>query len=70
MSTDCFGAFVISQGNNIDTIENICYCVFEKKKVYEYIMPGDSIYKQAGSLVLTIIRKDSVREFDYPLCIE
>src|SRR5882757_3132186 len=70
MSTGCFGAIVVSQENRFDTIENICYCVPERKKVYEYTLPGDSIYKQAGSLDLTIIRRDSIRKFDYPLCIE
>jgi|SRR6185437_9445804 len=64
--TGCFGAIVIDQGNSIDTLHNIFYCAFNDEKIWDYVLPNDSIYKKAGSLAVEVVRNGTIGKFTFP----
>lgn len=67
----CFGEIVIRQGNTIDTLKDICYCAPEDERIWYYIMPNDSLHKEAGSLIVIVFRDGQpTKEFNYPCCSE
>ena len=68
--TGCFGVIVYKEGNRVDSLNKVCYCGFETPKLYNYILPNDSLYKRRGSTILTVIRQGKKREFPFPECIQ
>jgi hypothetical protein len=66
----CFGEIVLRQNDKMDTLKNICYCVVARQQVWDYVLPNDSLYKEQGSLVLTVIRHGVKKQFEYPSCIQ
>ena len=64
----CLGDVVYKHGNKIDTLRNLCYCVPDDQKLWYYVIPGDSIIKQAGQLRTSIIRGNDIKSFKYPCC--
>lgn len=69
-SPGCFGEIVFKENNHFDTLKQICYCVIEQEKIWDYVLPNDSLYKNSGSFVLTVVRQGVKRSFDYPSCIQ
>jgi hypothetical protein len=67
-NTGCFGNIIYRQGNNIDTLTDICYCVSDKQGLWKYIMAGDSLYKEENKIVIEVYREDTMKQFDYPCC--
>lgn len=65
---NCFGEIVLRNGSNVDTIKDICYCVPEKEKIWNYVVKDDSLYKPTGSLVVTVTRNRISKQFIYPCC--
>jgi hypothetical protein len=68
--TGCFGNIILKQKEYADTLQNICYCVPENQGLWEYIIPGDSLFKEKGSLTVEVYRKGTIKKFDYPCCSE
>lgn len=66
----CFGEIVIKQENKVDTLKDICYCTPKEEDIWHYVMPGDSLYKKTGSIMVTVIRKGTSKQFKYPCCSE
>lgn len=64
--TGCFGVIVIRQNNSIDTLHNIFYCVPDDEKIWDYILPKVSIYKQKGRLGVKIVRNGNKAKFTFP----
>jgi hypothetical protein len=64
--TGCFGAIIINQDNEIDTLKNIFICAFNDEKIWRYVLPNDSIYKQNGSLATEIVRNGKSTKFTFP----
>ena len=64
----CFGSIIIRQKKSVDTLRNICYCVPETQALWDYITPGDSVYKNTGSTIVKIIRGGVEKTFDFPCC--
>ena len=54
--TVCFGAIIIRQDNSIDTLHNIFICAFNDEKIWDHVLPDDSLYKQEGSLKVEVVR--------------
>ncbi len=70
ISPGCFGEIVFKENNHVDTLKEVCYCVIEQQKIWDYVLPNDSLYKAPGSFVLTVVRKGVKKNFDYPSCIQ
>jgi len=66
----CFSAIIIKHNKSLDTLKDICSCAPEKADVWDYIKPGDVIYKTKNSLIINVIRNRSIKEFDYPFCYQ
>ncbi len=66
--TGCFGSIVFMENGVVDSLSNICYCVPEKESLWEYVMAGDSIYKQPGDLKVYIVRDKLRKKIDFPCC--
>lgn len=66
--TGCFGLIILSNKNEIDTINDICYCVPEKEGLWKYIQSGDSLHKKPNNLTVEVYRKDIIKKFDFPCC--
>ena len=64
--TGCFGAIIIKQNNSIDTLHNIFICAFNDEKIWDYVLPNDSVYKQKGSLVIEVVRNGNSAKFTFP----
>jgi hypothetical protein len=64
--TGCFGAIVIKQNNYFDTLHNIFYCTVEEEKIWDYVMPNDTLYKQKGSLAIEVVRNSKRAKFTFP----
>jgi hypothetical protein len=64
--TGCFGAIIIKQDNHIDTLQNIFYCGPEQEKIWDYVVPSDSIYKEKDSLTVQIVRNGKAIAFIFP----
>lgn len=65
--TGCFGSIVVRELNKEDTLD-VCSCVVENERVWSYVLPDDSLYKEINSLKLLIIRGGKEKWFDYPCC--
>jgi hypothetical protein len=68
--TGCFGSIVINENNRIDTLTNICYCGAKNTDVWDFCVPGDTIYKEKNIMTINVIRNRIVKRFDYPLCYQ
>jgi hypothetical protein len=66
----CFGSIIIVNDEKVDTIKSICSCTPANKNVWDYVVPGDMMYKDKGSLTIRIVRKNSLKRFDYPSCYQ
>ena len=64
--TGCFGAIVIKQRNSIDTLHNVFICAFNDEKIWDYVLPNDSLYKQKGSLSIEVVRNGNITKFTFP----
>ena len=64
--TGCFGAIVIKQHDSMDTLHNIFFCTVKDEKIWSYVLPNDSIYKQAGSMKVTVVRNGNSVKFTFP----
>ena len=68
---NCFGEIVIRQENTIDTLKDICSCTPQNQRLWDYVISNDSLHKEAGSLIVTVIRDGQpTKEFNYPCCSE
>ena len=65
-ATGCFGLIIIKQDDGIDTLHNIFYCTPPKNSIWEYIQPGDSIFKEKGTLQVDVKRAAVIKEFVFP----
>jgi hypothetical protein len=65
-ATGCFGGIIIKESDHLDTLRKIFYCTPQENKVWSYVLAGDSIYKEQGTLEVFISRKDSTRRFTFP----
>jgi hypothetical protein len=65
----CFGFILVQDRMKIDTLD-ICFCVPENEKVWSYVLPNDSLYKEKGSLKIQVVRNGQERSFDYPCCAQ
>lgn len=69
--TGCYGAIVIRQNKQVDTLKNQCYCGSAKSDVWDFVILNDSIYKEKGSSTVNVIRKRNIKKFDYyPICYQ
>jgi hypothetical protein len=68
LQTGCFGAIVVKHEGNYDSLKNFCYCVVEREKIWDYVLPKDSLSKEEGSLIVKVFRDGVEKEFDYPFC--
>jgi hypothetical protein len=66
----CFGSIVITTKNGNDTLRNVCYCVPDDEKIWDFVVIGDSLYKSKGSLTIKISRDSLKKEFTFPCCSE
>ena len=64
----CFGSIIIKHDEKVDTIKSICSCTPSNKNIWDYVIPGDIIYKDKDSLTINVVRKDSLKRFDHLLC--
>ena len=64
--TGCFGAIIIQQNNSIDTLRKIFICAPNEEKIWDYVLPKDSIYKQKGSLAVEVVRNGNKAKFTFP----
>ena len=64
----CFGSIIIVNDEIVDTIKSICSCTPANKNIWDYVIPGDIIYKDKDSLTINVVRKDSLKRFDHLLC--
>jgi hypothetical protein len=64
--TGCFGAIVVKQENSIDTIRKIFTCTVKEEKVWDFVLPNDSIYKQPGALSVIVVRAGLKSKFTFP----
>ena len=63
--TGCFGAIVIKEGNSIDTLHNIFICAIKEEKIWNYVLPNDSLYKQKESLQIEVVRNGNRTKFTF-----
>ncbi|WP_431209864.1 hypothetical protein ACQ86N_27625 [Puia sp. P3] len=54
--TGCFGFIIFKQAGGVDTLRNIYYCTPPENGVWKYVLPGDSLIKDAGVLGINVIR--------------
>jgi hypothetical protein len=66
----CFGAIIIKQELELDTLKNLCYCVIQEQGIWDYVQPNDSLYKYPGLIDFKVVRDGRRKEFKYPFCIE
>ncbi len=64
--TGCFGAIIIKQNKFIDTLHNVFVCAVDDEKIWRYILPNDSLYKEKGSLVIEVVRNSIRKKFTFP----
>ena len=64
----CFGSIIIKNDHLIDTIHNLCNCTSERSDVWNYVIKGDIIYKEKDSLIINVLRMNSLKRFEYPSC--
>ncbi|MEP6584932.1 MAG: hypothetical protein ABJA90_11735 [Ginsengibacter sp.] len=64
--TGCFGAIIFRQDNSIDTLHNIFICAIKDEKIWHYVLPNDSLYKQKGSLEVEVVRNGNREKFTFP----
>lgn len=64
--TGCFGAIIIRQDDSIDTLHNIFFCTVKDEKIWSYVLPNDSLYKQKGNLEVEVVRNGNRVKFTFP----
>ena len=66
---NCFGEIILKEGFYMDTLRDVCSCTPSNQRLWDYVLPNDSLNKKAGSLIVTVIRDGQpTKEFNYPCC--
>jgi hypothetical protein len=65
---NCLGAIIVKNGSRLDTLKSICTCVPPREQVWDYVIAGDSVIKESGSLTLDVMRAGKRKSFRYPSC--
>lgn len=50
----------------MDTLRNIFICAIKEEKIWRYVLPNDSLYKQKGSLQIEVVRNGNRKKFTFP----
>lgn len=67
--TGCFGGVILEHDHRVDTLRSIYYCTPPENRVWDYIIAGDSIYKDKGTLEVYIVRNGVRKKFIFPTII-
>jgi hypothetical protein len=62
-STGCYGLIIFKEDQKIDTLRKVYYCGPKETKVWNYIEPGDSIFKNEGTLEILVKRTGTFKKF-------
>ncbi len=64
--TGCFGAIIIRQDDSVDTLHNIFICTVKDERIWNYVLPNDSLYKKKESLEAEVVRNGIRVKFTFP----